>query len=99
MGEDHVKHTRMTSHEREVAKYLDEPVVDQKLDPLEYWNSNKAKFPTLSTIACTNLGVPVSSVPVERLFSNAGRIFRPDCYRLSDKTFEKLKFIHCNKHF
>ena len=46
--------------------------------------------------AMTTLGVPASSAPVERLFSIAGKVFKPDRCRLTDKTFETLMFIRCN---
>ena len=35
-------------------------------------------------------------IPVERLFSIAGKVFRPDRCRLTDHTFEILMFIRCN---
>ena len=42
--------------------------------------------------------VPASSAPVERVFNTGGQIFRPVRNRLSDKAFEQLMFIKCNKH-
>ncbi len=87
-----------TSHELEISKYLEEPIVDHKTDPLEYWKSKSEQFPILSAIAEATLAVPASSAPVERLFSIAGKVFRPDRCRLSDATFESLMFIRCNKH-
>ncbi|VDI11014.1 Hypothetical predicted protein [Mytilus galloprovincialis] len=37
-----------------------------------------------------------SSAPVERLFSTAGKTFRPERCRLADGTFEKLMMVKCN---
>ena len=42
------------------------------------------------------LSVPASSAPVERLFSIAGKVFRPERCRLTDKNFETLMFIRSN---
>ena len=82
-----------TSHELEISKYLEEPIVDHKTDPLEYWKSKSEQFPILSAIAEATLAVPASSAPVECLFSIAGKVFRPDHCRLSDAKFESLMFI------
>jgi len=35
----------------------------------------------------------------KRIFSVAGRMFKPDKYRLPDERFETLMFIKCNKYF
>jgi len=35
----------------------------------------------------------------KRIFSVAGRMFKPDRCRLNDKKFEPLRFIDCNKDF
>ena len=50
-----------------------------------------------TAIAMTTIGVPASSAAVEQLFSVAGKVFRPDRCRLTDKSFETLMFIRCNK--
>ena len=83
---------RKKDYELEILKYLEEPVVDQTEDPLVYW---KMRFPVLSSIAETALGLPASSAAAERTFSIAGKVFKPDRCRLSDKNVEKLS---CNKH-
>jgi len=35
----------------------------------------------------------------KRIFSIAGRMFKPDRCRLPDKRFETIMFINCNKDF
>jgi hypothetical protein len=81
----------------EIEDYLREPCIQQSDDPLEYWRSREHSYPALAIIARHVLIVPASSAPVERLFSIAGKIFKPDRCRLKDSTFEQLMFIKCNK--
>ena len=57
---------------------------------------NNNKFPLLSNLARKHLAIPATSAPVERLFSIAGKVFRPERCRLTDKTFEQLMIIKCN---
>ena len=45
------------------------------------------------------LAAPVSSAPVERIFSVGGKIFPPDRCCLLDTTFQHLMFIKLNRHF
>ena len=49
-----------------------------------YFNSHQRNLPILANIAADYLNVPASSVPVERLFSVEGRVFRPDRCLLKD---------------
>lgn len=92
------KQAKDSNYEREVSQYLAEPVEDQKEDPLNFWKNNSERYPHLSKLSSIYLAVPASSAPVERLFSIAGNVFRPERCRLSDSTFEKLMFIRCNKY-
>ncbi len=80
----------------EVADYLALPVLDEEEDPLEFWKTKQHRFPSLSKLAEYHLSIPASSAPVERLFSIAGKIFRPERCRLTDITFEDLLLIRCN---
>ena len=65
-------------------------------NPLKYWEANYHRLPILSKLSEKFLAVPATSAPVERLFSIAGKIFRPDRCRLNNSTFEKLMMIKCN---
>ena len=66
---------------------------------IEYTNKLIISFPCLSTLAIKYLAAPVSSAPVERIFSVGGKIFPPGRCCLSDTTFQHLMFIKLNKHF
>ena len=81
----------------EVEEYLNQPPLEKISDPLQYWRTNGLKWPHLAKLASRYLAIPASSAPVERLFSIAGKVFRPERASLSDKRFEELMFIRCNK--
>ena len=80
-----------------VEEYLCTPCLAQEEDPLVFWMNNQEKIPQLTKIAPNYLCVPASSSPMERLFSIAGKVFRPDRCCLKDKIFEELMFIRCNQ--
>ncbi|XP_063438060.1 zinc finger BED domain-containing protein 4-like [Mytilus trossulus] len=82
----------------EISQYLLEPC-DDACDPLKYWNDHTEIYPILTKLAKTYLTIPATSAPVERLFSVAGKFFRPDRCRLSDSTFQMLMMIKCNEKF
>ena len=65
-------------------------------NPLMYWQVNSNTFPLRSNLARKHLAIPATSAPVERLFSIAGKVFRPEKCRLHDRTFEQLMMITCN---
>lgn len=91
------KHVSGDTVKMEVSQYLIEPCVDG-IDPLKYWKQNIDKFPALAKLARTYLAIPATSAPVERLFSIAGKFFRPDRCRLGDSTFQMLMMIKCNEN-
>ncbi|XP_062579450.1 zinc finger BED domain-containing protein 4-like [Saccostrea cucullata] len=68
----------------EMDIYLGEDCTEMSESPLTYWSQNHSRFPCLSKLAQRYLAVPATSAPVERLFSVAGKIFRPERCRLSD---------------
>ena len=80
-----------------VEEYLLSPCLPQEENPLEFWKLNQVKYSPLAKLASQFLCVPASSAPVERLFSIAGKVFRPERCRLTDKRFEELMFIRCNQ--
>jgi hypothetical protein len=85
--------------EKELQKYIEEPCLDEKTCPLTYWKENQTVYPSLAEIATKVLGIPASSAAVERLFSIAGKVLRPERCCLSDSTFSKLMFVKCKNAF
>ena len=82
--------------ETELNDYLSKPSVPVDSNPLTFWKNHENIYHKLSQLAHKYLAIPASSAPVERLFSVAGKIYRPDRCNLSDKNFETLMFIRGN---
>lgn len=59
------------SSELAVLEYLEEDILDQSCDPLDYWNLKKFLWPDLAKVAARYVGCPPSIVPAETLFSTA----------------------------
>lgn len=81
---------------QEVQDYLGEKCLPYKANPLHFWQTNEHRFPQLAKLAQYYLAIPASSAPVERIFSTAGKIFKPERACLADSNFEALMFIKCN---
>ncbi|KPP66043.1 zinc finger BED domain-containing protein 4-like [Scleropages formosus] len=62
---------RPKSSELAVQEYLEEEILDQSCDPLDYWNLKKFLWPDLAKVAVRYVGCPPSIVPAETLFSTA----------------------------
>lgn len=52
-----------------VLEYLEEDILDQSCNPLDYWNLKKYLWPELAKVAVRYVGCPPSVVPAESLFS------------------------------
>ncbi|GBC25170.2 zinc finger BED domain-containing protein 4-like [Rhizophagus irregularis DAOM 181602=DAOM 197198] len=98
---------RTTSHKRkkksnEVDNYLNESITekaDPNINPFEWWNHNRHRFPILSILARKYLSIPATSVPSERLFSDAGNSMTNKQTRLSPKFFQEILFIKRNSKY
>jgi len=77
-------------------EYLEASCISMDIDPTKFWKYNQNKFPFLSMVAKEVLSVPASSVPVEKLFNNAGKVFSPERCRLNNRRYEQLIFLRCN---
>ena len=64
--------------------------------PLEWWATNRHKFPLISKVARKYLCFPVTSVSSERVFSVAGRVIEKRRNRLTGANAENLIFLHEN---
>ena len=84
------------SSSKQVDEYLSSPSLSDEADSLAFWKGHQDQFPELAKLACEYLHVPASSAPVERLFSVAGKTFRPERCLLSDNRFEQLMFVRSN---
>lgn len=71
----------------ELAAYLDSAREPEECDIIQYWKTNKVKFPRLYRIAITVMPIQASSVACERTFSSAGLIDTPRRNRLSSASF------------
>ena len=80
----------------ELETYLEESCQEMDTNPLDYWKINYINYPTLAKLANKLLSTPATSAPVERLFSIAGKVFRPERCSLKDDTFEIHMMIKCN---
>ena len=88
----------MTLQQEELDKYLSTTVeVNERLDPIQFWISNKQTYPHIAPLACDLLTIPASSAPVERTFSTAGEVASGKRNRLSDKSLEREVLIKKNK--
>ncbi|XP_034018972.1 zinc finger BED domain-containing protein 4 [Thalassophryne amazonica] len=67
-----IKHDeKPKSSELAVLEYLEEDILDQSCDPLDYWNLKKFLWPELAKVAARYVGCPPSIIPAETLFSTA----------------------------
>ena len=82
---------------QQMNKYLEMESTD--VDCLTFWFDKRCVLDKLVHAALRALGVPASSAPVERVFSQGGIILTPHRTRMSDKLLSKLIFIKCNQGF
>lgn len=83
-------------HANEVDRYYLEAPMQLDEDPLTWWKSKQTQYPNLSQIARRYLCIPCTSVPCERLFSDAGNVITKKRASLDPETVEKLMFLYEN---
>lgn len=81
----------------EMRQYLSVPRLDRKSCPIQYWkNVGSKQFPLLFECAKKYLCMLATSVPSERVFSNAGQILTKRRNRLNKDTANILITLHTN---
>ncbi|XP_039617003.1 zinc finger BED domain-containing protein 4 [Polypterus senegalus] len=87
---------RPKSSELTVLEYLEEDIVDQSCDPLDYWNLKKFIWPDLAKVAVRYVGCPPSIIPAETLFSTASKTCNLSQFRPMLENIEMLIFLKVN---
>lgn len=82
----------------QIPKYdIGDPLYE-KYNPLIWWNENQKTLPLLAEQARIFLGMPATSVPSERLFSDAGNVLTDKRNRLSANIVHDLLFLKENSN-
>lgn len=80
----------------EIDQYEYIPPIEAGKDPLEWWKTHEKQFPTLSKVAKKLLCIPATSVPCERVFSDAGNVVTTKRAQLNEDTVEEVLFLYEN---
>ncbi|GES99626.1 zinc finger BED domain-containing protein 1-like [Rhizophagus clarus] len=90
------------STDNELTQYLDNfrtPQASPDTDIFKWWIDNREKFPTLFKVARKYLGILATSVPSERLFSDAGNQITSERNRLKAETVNEILFLKRNMEY
>ena len=89
--------TSTTSQDKTLAEVLTNylqmiGVTEMQLSEVFKMEQFSSICPLLERVLC----VPVSSAPVERVFSQSGLVMKPNRARMCDSLLEELVFLKCN---
>ena len=93
----HVRRRRKKNCDQELLLYLQDTIPCD--DPLSFWKLKESEYPILAQLTRKIFSVPATSAPVERVFSQAGKILTPLRSRLLPHHFENLLFLKLNFEF
>lgn len=79
-------------NEDEIARYRALPTLILDGDPLHWWSINAHLLPRLSQLARRTFCYPATSVPSERLFSDAGNLLTNKRTRLKPENVDAVLF-------
>ena len=89
-----------TEEDDEVTRYVRLGNIKVKDDPMTWWVNHRDSFLTLTQLARKYLSIPATSVPSERLFSDAGNHISAKRTRLAPDLVNKFLFLKRNStHF
>jgi hypothetical protein len=71
----------------------------EEYDPYLWWLANKNQYPILHKLAMKYLSIPFTSVPSERLFSDAKNLVTPQRTRLDSYLINQLMFLKRNREY
>lgn len=80
----------------ELDKYLHEPLLSRREDPLVWWKLNQYVYPRLFKFVKKRFCIMGTSVPCERIFSKAGQTITKKRSRLTSSKFEQMIFLNFN---
>ena len=81
---------------QEIQSYASDVLLKRNQDPLAWWKLNEGRFRKLAKLARRFLSAPASSVPSERLFSEAGGMYTAKRNRLAPQKAEMMLVIRGN---
>ncbi|CAF1318742.1 unnamed protein product [Rotaria sp. Silwood1] len=81
------------TYDSELLVYESESERHRNENPLEWWSSNKQKYPILSQLAYKYLCTTAISVPSERMFSTTGYLTSDRRSRLTPDNVDILLFL------
>lgn len=80
----------------ELFMYQNEREINRNGNPLEWWCSNRKKYPILSQLAFKYLCITATSSPSERMFSATGQLTSDRRSRLTPDNVDILLFLQKN---
>ena len=98
LGEDYNPLAVANDSATEVDNYMRECPPYLESNPLLWWKGNNDRFPRLAILARRYLCIPATSVPSERVFSEAGLVVNRLRTRLTPEHVDMLIFMNKNGH-
>lgn len=80
----------------ELDKYMHEPLINRHEDPLKWWTAHKLLYPRLFILVRKRLCILATSVPCERLFSEACLVITERRNRMLASKSSKVLFLNQN---
>ena len=74
------------------------PVAEYNINPFKWWSIRKTQFSNIAKLAKKYLSIPASSVPSERLFSDAGNQITAKHTCLDPTLAGKIMFMKRNSN-